>query len=318
VPHVVTTSHLTHQQIAAVYETAASDHDVPLFLSPGRSVGLRLIPTARDLRFAWDELSHQTLDEQKQKMRESLQAALLDWAISTGEGSDYTDNLPQQCLHPVGHWYELPNMLRNGVLAALLKTQPQLKWLFLHNIDTLGADLDPAILGEHITGGSCLSYEVIPRRIEDRGGGLARVNGRPRLVEGLAMPREQDEFRLRFYNSLSTWIDIDQLLSFFGLVRTDLSDEPRVAAAIREAASRVPTYVTLKDVKKRWGHGQEDVFPVTQFEKLWGDMTTLPEVTSRFFVVPRLRGQQLKDVAQLDGWLRDGSAAYVESLCSFD
>jgi hypothetical protein len=27
------------------------------------------------------------------------------------------------------------------------------------------------------------------------------------------------------------------------------------------------------------------------------------------------RGQQLKEQAQLDGWLRDGSAAYVESLC---
>jgi len=35
-------------------------------------------------------------------------------------------------------------------------------------------------------------------------------------------------------------------------------------------------------------------------------------------VVPRLRGQQLKDQAQLDGWLRDGSAAYVESLCAWD
>lgn len=131
------------------------------------------------------------------------------------------------------------------------------------------------------------------------------------------MPREEDEFRLRYYNSLSTWIDIDQLLAFFGLSRGDLSDEPRVAAAIREAASRVPTYVTLKDVKKRWGHGQEDVFPVTQFEKLWGDMTALPEISSRFFVVSRFRGQQLKDVAQLDGWLRDGSAAYVESLATW-
>jgi hypothetical protein len=30
-----------------------------------------------------------------------------------------------------------------------------------------------------------------------------------------------------------------------------------------------------------------------------------------------LRGQQLKDQAQLDGWLRDGSAAYVESLCEY-
>ena len=35
----------------------------------------------------------------------------------------------------------------------------------------------------------------------------------------------------------------------------------------------MPTYITLKEVKKRWGHGQEDVFPVAQFEKLWVDMT---------------------------------------------
>ena len=25
-----------------------------------------------------------------------------------------------QCLHPVGHWYEVPNLLRNGTLARLL------------------------------------------------------------------------------------------------------------------------------------------------------------------------------------------------------
>jgi hypothetical protein len=37
---------------------------------------------------------------------------------AAGEGSDYTDNLPLQCLHPVGHWYEVPNLLRNGVLRA--------------------------------------------------------------------------------------------------------------------------------------------------------------------------------------------------------
>jgi hypothetical protein len=54
--------------------------------------------------------------------------------------------------------------------------------------------------------------------------------------------------------------------------------------------------------------------PVAQFEKLWGDMTSLSELRCRFVAVPRKRGQQLKEVAQLDGWLRDGSAAYVESL----
>ena len=80
----------------------------------------------------------------------------------------------------------------------------------------------------------------------------------------------------------------------------------------------MPTYVTIKDAKKRWGHGQEDVFPVAQFEKLWVDMTGLSEIESRFIVVPRVRGQQLKDQAQLDGWLRDGSAAYVERLCQWE
>ena len=40
----------------------------------------------------------------------------------------------------------------------------------------------------------------------------------------------------------------------------------------------------------------------------------LPELDCRFVAVPRHRGQQLKEPAQLDGWLRDGSAAYLESL----
>ena len=86
---------------------------------------------------------------------------------------------------------------------------------------------------------------------------------------------------------------------------------------MRTLAARIPTYITLKDVKKRWGHGHEDVFPVAQWEKLWGDMTTLSELDCAFVVVPRLRGQQLKDQDQLDGWLRDGSAAWIEGLCEW-
>ncbi len=74
-------------------------------------------------------------------------------------------------------------------------------------------------------------------------------------------------------------------------------------------AARVPTYVTIKDVKRRWGHGQEDVYPVAQFEKLWGDLSSLPDLPCAFLAVDRRRGQQLKDAAQLDGWANDGSMA---------
>ncbi|MCX6017342.1 MAG: UTP--glucose-1-phosphate uridylyltransferase [Chloroflexi bacterium] len=317
IPHILTTSHLTHDAVEQLVRSAAND-GVAAHLSPGRAIGLRMIPTVRDLRFLYEEMPQQVLDEQKQKMRESAHRALIGWAQSAGEASDYTDNLPEQCLHPVGHWYEVPNMLRNGVLARVLRTQPALRYLMLHNIDTLGADLDPAMLGAHITSGACLSFEMITRNMEDRGGGLARVDGRVRLVEGLAMPDDKAEFGLSYYNSNTTWIDVDALLSVFVLSRSDLDDEAKVLESIRRIGARMPTYVTLKDVKKRWGHGQEDIFPVAQFEKLWGDMTALPEVRCSYIAVPRLRGQQLKDPAQLDGWLRDGSAAYVETLCAFE
>ena len=318
VPHVFTTGYLTDEPIRDHLDARRNyGYEAPVLVSTGRSVGLRMIPMVRDLRFQWEEMPQQVLDEQQQKVRESLRAALIGWSRQMGEGEDYTDNLPAQCLHPVGHWYEIPNLLRNGTLAKLLTEQPTLKHLLLHNIDTLGASVDPAVFGQHLQTGACLTFEVIPRRLEDRGGGLARVAGKPRLVEGLAMPSEEAEFELSYYNSMTTWIDVDQLLAVFGLSRESLGNRATVDAAVRRMAKRLPTYVTLKDVKKRWGHGQEDVFPVAQFEKLWGDMTALPEVDCAFLVTPLRRGQQLKQQSQLDAWLRDGSADDVRSLCQW-
>jgi hypothetical protein len=318
-PHVITTSYLTHDAIQS-HLAAERNYDYPgsLLLSPGRSIGLRFVPMERDLRFAWEELPQQMLDEQAQKVRDSLRATLIGWARQMGEGSSYTDNVPMQCLHPVGHWYEVPNMIRNGTLLRLLQVHQSLKYLMIHNIDTVGADVDPGLLGYHIAEGAALTAEVIARQVEDRGGGLARIDGRARLIEGLALPNEEVESQLSWYNSATYWIDIDQLLTLFGLTRDSLASPEKVNTAVRALAGRLPTYITLKDVKKRWGKGQEDVLPVAQFEKLWGDMTSLAEFPCRFVAVPRKRGQQLKEPAQLDGWLRDGSAAFVEFLCNWE
>lgn len=315
-PHVITTGYLTHEPIRQ-HLADKNNYDYPgtVLISPGRYVGLRMIPTVRDLQFAWEEMAQQTLDEQQEKVRASFRQAMMEWAKSQGEAEDYRDNEPLQCLHPVGHWYEIPNLLRNGTLARLLDETPQLQHLMLHNIDTLGVSVDAGLLGLHIQRQDCLTFEVITRRIHDRGGGLARVEGRPRLVEGLAMPREEDEFRLSYYNSMTTWIDIDRLLTAFGLTRDCLDNRDTVEHAIRQMSFQIPTYVTLKDVKRRWGNGQEDIFPVAQFEKLWGDMTAIPGIACGYAVVPLQRGQQLKQQSQLDDWKRDGSADYVDQRC---
>lgn len=67
---------------------------------------------------------------------------------------------------------------------------------------------------------------------------------------------------------------------------------------------------------------ETSVDPILELDRpytLWGflDMTALPELNCSFIAVPVERGQQLKEPAQLDGWLRDGSARYVEKLCDF-
>lgn len=320
IPHIVATSYLTHQPILKkLAQTGNFGYAGPVYLSEGRSIGQRFVPMERDLRFMWEEMPQEMLDENKQKVREAARQSLIAWAKGKGEGADYTDNIAAQRFSPLGHWYEVSNLLRNGTLARLVREQPEVQTIMLHNIDTLGADVDAAALAHHTASGNVLSFEVVPRRIEDRGGGLAWVNRHLRLLEGLAQPREEDELSLSYYNSMTTWIQIDGLLQLFGLTRQELlqSDEARLARAVRSVAHRIPTYVTIKDVKYRWGHGQEDIYPVAQIEKLWSDMSALPDLPCGYIAVPRPRGQQMKDPAQLDSWVTDGSKAYVEGLCSF-
>jgi galactokinase/mevalonate kinase-like predicted kinase len=325
VPHVFTTSYLTHSAVSDYLEKFNYfNYEGRIYLSPARSIGRRVYPMERDLRFYWEEQLQQKMDKNVQKVQDDVHSALIGWAKSRGEGEDYSENRPILRFNPSGHWYEVPNLIKNGTLARMLKDNPELKYLFCHNIDTMGACIEPYLLGLHIVNQACLTFEATPRRIEDAGGGLARVNGHIRLVEGLSLPREEDEYNLSYYNTNTSWINIDSLLEFLGLGRelilgADSSPEKqnKILDAMHMIEKRIPTYVTIKEVKYVWGSGQEDVYPVAQFEKLWGDMTGLRDLETTFAAVSRYRGQQLKEPSLLDMWVNDGSLEYVKSKCSF-
>ena len=113
-----------------------------------------------------------------------VRSALLNgWAQSAGE-ANRLHRQPAAPVPPPGR-----PLLRSAQSSSSMgpspicsTDRPQLKTLMLHNIDTLGADVDPALLGapppKRRKPG--LTFEVITRRLEDRGGGLASVEGRPR------------------------------------------------------------------------------------------------------------------------------------------
>ena len=129
------------------------------------------------------------------------------------------------------------------------------------------------------------------RRRPGAGGWAAAPGGGP----GAAAMRRSSS-RLTYYNTATYWIDHRPAAGgLWPEARRSGRRRGRVQEAVRGVAARMPTYITLKDVKKRWGKGQEDVFPVAQFEKLWGDMTALPELDCRFVVVPRLAGSNSRN-----------------------
>jgi len=50
------------------------------------------------------------------------------------------------------------------------KGGPSLQFLMVHNIDTLGANADPALLGWFVEQKAAMMFEVIARQFDDRGG----------------------------------------------------------------------------------------------------------------------------------------------------
>jgi len=313
-PHVFTTSFLTHSPIKQVLRRENNyGYQGKILLSQTPSLRRRLIPTERDLRADTSEPAEQ----------EGLEA-LIRLARKRGFGNDYSQNSADNLFHPAGHWYEIPGLVRNGTLARLLRAAPGLRHLLVHNLDTLGTTLDPGLLGLHVRSGSALTFEVTPRWRGDRGGYLARVDGQIRLVENLALPRPEQHFRLQYYNSLTSWIDIDALLEFFGLDRDDILGAARdrqraekIEAALSEVERLLPTYITLKNVREDRSGGTGEVFRVAQAEKLWGDVTSLEGLACFFVAVSRRRAQQLKDPDGLDHWIRDGSLAALSRNCRF-
>ncbi|MCH2175599.1 MAG: hypothetical protein MK193_07720 [Lentisphaeria bacterium] len=90
---------------------------------------------------------------------------------------------------------------------------------------------------------------------------------------------------------MATSIHFDKTFKFFEITRNNLlGDFEDLDLIIWNAATKLPTYVTIKDVSYRWGYEHKDIYPVSQVEKLWSDMSSLYEIGSDFMLVTREEG----------------------------
>ena len=124
------------------------------------------------------------------------------------------------------------------------------------------------------------------------------------------------DYRPLSYYPLSLWSWQDTIKAVF-LDRVTVVSEYEVAVRSPSFSMRLPSVVSLKTYvrpARSPAFTRFNVFLRDRFEcqYCWAD-----DDLTFDHVVPRSRGQQLKDVAQLDGWMRDGSAEHVSGLCDW-
>lgn len=114
----------------------------------------------------------------------------------TPSGDVFRDAAGEVSLYAPGHG-DFPGALaRSGLLDRL--SERGVRTILLSNIDNLGAELDPLVIGFHVARGRALTAEVAATLPGDVGGAPAFVSGRLQIVEGFRFPASFDFARVPF------------------------------------------------------------------------------------------------------------------------
>ncbi len=161
------------------------------------------------------------------------------------------DKLPDTTVYAApGHGDMLLRLRASGVLHEL--RQAGVEHMLMSNVDNLGAELDPILLGGHIEAidaGGHMSVEVV-RRERDKGGCVAVIAGRPVIVEGFRLPANTDLSKYPQFNTNTLWfwlsaIDRDFDLDWFPVEREidGPTGEPLAAVQFEQLVGQVTEHL---------------------------------------------------------------------------
>ncbi|MFC1483266.1 UTP--glucose-1-phosphate uridylyltransferase [Candidatus Margulisiibacteriota bacterium] len=91
------------------------------------------------------------------------------------------------------------------------------KYIHISNVDNLGANIDPAVIGTHVQNKADMTTEVAAKNPGDKGGAPAKINGEMQVVEQFQFPDSFDQDTIKVFNTNSFIINTDYLENDFNL-----------------------------------------------------------------------------------------------------
>lgn len=266
-------------------------------------ISSRIIPKIEDIMY-WHQ-KNKSLSKNEENLANQYMEFAKQWAQKNGEGKIYKSpakNKLNTFVSP-GHYYSFMSLISQFILGKLIKKG--VKTIIVSSNDNILATVDFAILAYHKKLKSTTTCEIVPR-ILDKGGSPVLLNGKIKILEDFLFPTPELLWNASFFNTMTTWIEIEAFVKSLGLTKYDLikaaegehKSQKICNDCVSEMAEKLPTYVVLKYLLENLSNGNTVPFPVIQFEKLYGDFINLLNPT--FLIVPKmLRHTQVKSLEDI-------------------
>jgi UTP--glucose-1-phosphate uridylyltransferase len=170
----------------------------------------------------------------------------------TPEGGLFYEDTGAPSVHATGHGDLVDALRRSGLLEPFLSRGG--KYVWLTNIDNLGASMDEALLGQFIASGADVQCEVCPKA-GDKGGIPVHAEGKLQVLEEFRLPPSFDARSVDVFNTNTFLVSAEKL-------------------------ARTPFTWTFFEVEKK-----VDGRPAIQFERLIQEITA--HLSTTYVKIPR-------------------------------
>lgn len=161
------------------------------------------------------------------------------------DGTLFIDEEGKPSVYATGHG-DLPDALRkSGLLARFIERGGQYVWIA--NLDNLGAMVDEALLGWHIAHGGDLSVEVVDKVPGDKGGGPVRCNGKLMFAEEFRLPLGFDPTKVPVFSTNTFLVNARALMDLsmeWTYVYVEKKVEDRKAVQFERIINEITTAMT--------------------------------------------------------------------------
>jgi UTP--glucose-1-phosphate uridylyltransferase len=127
----------------------------------------------------------------------------------TPDGHVFLDSQKKPSLHASGHGDLVDAVRRSGYLDEFVKAGG--KYVWIANLDNLGASIDPAILGKFMETSRDVMVEVCEKAPGDKGGIPVHALGKLQVLEEFRLPMGFDASTVRVFNTNTFLVRADKL-----------------------------------------------------------------------------------------------------------